>query len=113
MIPDNNPGCRIFRQWLFINLILMGFMALSAAAEDSVTLAESARPVVDRLGLVEAPAPVRERADWRQPERIVVRGVEEKRGGKGEYLAVDFEVLLSDAAGGEVASDLHQFFLRV
>jgi phosphoglycerate dehydrogenase-like enzyme len=74
MVSDNNPGCRIFRQSFFIYLISCVFLALPAAAEDSATLTDSARATVDRLGLVEAPAPVRERADWRRPARIVVRG---------------------------------------
>ncbi len=46
-------------------------------------------------------------------ERIELKGIERKAGSKGDYFAVDFEVELTDDRGGRVATDLHQFFLRV
>jgi len=46
-------------------------------------------------------------------ENLLVKNVEQKAGGKGDYFAVDFEVALMDDQGGKVATDAHQFFLRV
>jgi hypothetical protein len=46
-------------------------------------------------------------------EKLLIRNIEEKTGSKGDYFAVDFEVVLMDGQGGKVATDAHQFFLRV
>jgi len=46
-------------------------------------------------------------------ERLSLKQVEEKAGSKGNYFAADFEVVLLDAGGKILASDLHQFFMRV
>ena len=45
--------------------------------------------------------------------RIEPRNIEEKAGKKGNYFAVDLEALVTDEDGGRVASDIHQFFLRI
>jgi hypothetical protein len=46
-------------------------------------------------------------------EEFALRNIEEKSGKKGKYLVTDFEVALMDAGGEQVASDLHQFFLKI
>jgi phosphoglycerate dehydrogenase-like enzyme len=52
-------------------LLLSTALALPANSADWVTDAETAA-LIQRLGLIESPAPVRERAGWRKPERILV-----------------------------------------
>ena len=52
-------------------LLLATALALPANSADWVTDAETAA-LIQRLGLIESPAPVRERAGWRKPERILV-----------------------------------------
>lgn len=42
-----------------------------------------------------------------------VKSVVEKTGSLGNYYAVDFEVVITDGKSEELASDIHQFFLRV
>jgi phosphoglycerate dehydrogenase-like enzyme len=55
--------------WLGAGLLLAGV----AAADGSVPAdAASAKALVEHLGLVEAPAPVRERAGWAPPRKILV-----------------------------------------
>ena len=46
-------------------------------------------------------------------EKLEIRNIEEKVGGKGKYFVVDFEVELMNEDGIKVASDLHQFFLKI
>ncbi len=48
---------------------------------------------------------------WR--ETLSVKNIEEKTGKKGNYFAVDFEMILTDDGGAKIASDVHQFFLKV
>jgi phosphoglycerate dehydrogenase-like enzyme len=52
-------------------LFLAALLATPAGASDWVTDPETAA-VIDRLGLVESATPVRERAGWKKPERILV-----------------------------------------
>jgi phosphoglycerate dehydrogenase-like enzyme len=73
MNSDNPNGRARFRRWCSVLLLFSGLSAGLALADVSASLAEEARPVVERLGLREAPEPVRERPEWRKPERIVVR----------------------------------------
>jgi len=46
-------------------------------------------------------------------EKLSIRTPEAKRGKKGDYWAVDFEVSLMDAEDRPLATDVHQFFMRV
>src|SRR5690606_38387145 len=64
-------------------------LALIACALCPVTTAladdaESIRKLIADLGLREAPAPVRERPDWRPPKKIVVLGAAGPPGGDPE-----------------------------
>jgi len=53
------------------------------------------------------------RMDQKYFGKIGVKNVVEKKGKMGEYFAVDFEILVSNEKGEKVASDVHQFFLRI
>jgi len=46
-------------------------------------------------------------------EKLELRKLEDKAGKKGNYMVVDFEVILMDEQGARVASDIHQFFLKI
>ncbi len=45
--------------------------------------------------------------------RIEAREIKEKQGKKGNYLVRDLDLILENTHGHKVASDLHQFFLRI
>lgn len=64
-IPDTRALCVA----LTVLLLTMHGGSVVAAEQDPAA-------VIEALGLIEAPAPVRERVDWRPPERIVVRADE-------------------------------------
>ncbi len=53
------------------------------------------------------------RMDQRYLGKMEAKNIVEKRGTMGEYFAVDFEILVNNEKGEKVASDLHQFFLRI
>ncbi len=44
--------------------------------------------------------------------KMGVKSIEEKKGKKGEYFSVDFEIIVCDDKGATVASDIHKFFLK-
>jgi hypothetical protein len=46
-------------------------------------------------------------------EKLEMRNVKEKVGRKGKYLVVDLELVLMNENDVTVASDLHQFFLKM
>lgn len=75
MNPFRNPGMWIRRYTLFSILCLM---LPSNPALSGEPLAESARPVIERLGLVESDSAVAERPGWKKPERIIVRALPER-----------------------------------
>ncbi len=52
----------------FLVLCILGIAPALAATDE-----ELAAQLIERLGLIEAPQPVRERAGWKKPQRIVVR----------------------------------------
>jgi phosphoglycerate dehydrogenase-like enzyme len=57
-----------------VALLLVLDLAVPAAAwADAAVTPESTAALVQRLGLIEAPAPVRERAGWVRPKAILVR----------------------------------------
>ncbi len=68
--------------------------------------------VIHTTSKVELFAPFRLGAG-RFRESLAVRNIEEKAGRKGRYFAVDFEIVLVDGDGVKVASDVHQFFLKI
>jgi len=45
--------------------------------------------------------------------KLEIKKIEDKVGRKGEYLVIDLEVVVLDVHGVKVASDVHQFFLRI
>ncbi len=53
------------------------------------------------------------RMDQKYFGKMEMKNVVEKKGKMGEYFAVDFEILVSKGKGEKVASDLHQFFLKI
>src|SRR5215213_2151132 len=56
-------------------LALTFIMALPSARADSTASTEPIDALITRLGLVEAPTPVRERAGWAPPKLVLVRAL--------------------------------------
>jgi phosphoglycerate dehydrogenase-like enzyme len=72
LLPPPNQIKHLIRvQFLWTAALAVGCAAPGAAQED---VAEETRIMIDRLGLVEAGQPVRERPGWRVPQRILVAG---------------------------------------
>lgn len=53
------------------------------------------------------------RIDRKYTGKMTVARVEAKSGSLGDYFASDFEVVVLNEKGNWVASDLHQFFMRI
>ena len=84
-------------------LLLAATPALPANSADWVTDAETAA-IIERLGLIESPAPVRERAGWRKPERILVVQYDPARIEWLQQAVPDVKLVAVDSVAAAVAA---------
>ena len=84
-------------------LLLAATLALPANSADWVTDAETAA-IIQRLGLIESPAPVRERAGWRKPERILVVQYDPARIEWLQQAVPDVKLVAVDSVAAAVAA---------
>ena len=89
-------------------LVLAAFGALSsssAGADDAApATAEATRALVARLGLEESATPVRERAGWRRPRRILVWNLEPRWLPAIEAAAPGVEIVTAGDMAGAVTA---------
>lgn len=89
-------------------LVLAAFGALSsssAGADDAApATAEATRALVARLGLEESATPVRERAGWRRPRRILVWNLEPRLLPAIEAAAPGVEIVTAGDMAGAVTA---------
>lgn len=89
-------------------LVLLAFGALSsssAGADDAApATAETTRALVARLGLEESATPVRERAGWRRPRRILVWNLEPRLLPAIEAAAPGVEIVTAGDMAGAVTA---------
>ena len=86
--------------------MLVWFFCLIMAAGPAVPgedLAASARPVIQRLELVESDTPVSERPGWQKPERIIVRALPERLDWL-QAAAPGVELVLAESVDDAVAA---------
>jgi phosphoglycerate dehydrogenase-like enzyme len=83
-------------------LTLAGFPAVGRADAPAQTPSDVAM-LVQRLGLEESPAPVRERPGWRKPRKIIVWNVAPAAGPALQAAAPGVELLLAKDAAEAVA----------
>jgi phosphoglycerate dehydrogenase-like enzyme len=84
-------------------LLLAATLASPANSADWVTDAETAA-IIERLGLIESPAPVRERAGWRKPERILVVQYDPARIEWLQQAVPDVKLVAVDSVAAAVAA---------
>jgi phosphoglycerate dehydrogenase-like enzyme len=89
--------------FLAATLLLATTLALPANSADWVTDAETAA-IIQRLGLIESPAPVRERAGWRKPERILVVQYDPARIEWLQQAVPDVKLVAVDSVAAAVAA---------
>jgi phosphoglycerate dehydrogenase-like enzyme len=90
--------------------VVLGICAVSPLCASAAETAESPAAVIARLRLTEAPAPVRERADWRPPRKIVLLAYDERTAAERDGLAsvvpgAQFIVARNRAAAITAAAD--------
>ena len=89
-------------------LVLAAFGALSsssAGADDAApATAEATRALVARLGLEESATPVRERAGWRRPRRVLVWNLEPRLLPAIEAAAPGVEIVTAGDIAGAVTA---------
>lgn len=84
-------------------VVLAGLPRTADAAEAPATDPEVAR-LIERLGLVESPQPVRERAGWRVPERVIVADFEPGRVAWLAGAAPGVELVPADSVAAAAAA---------
>ena len=94
------PLSRIFTCLALITLA--GFPGVGRADSPAQTRSDVAT-LVQRLGLEESPAPVRERPGWRKPQKIIVWNVAPEAGPALQAAAPGVELLLAKDAAEAVA----------
>ena len=87
-------------------LLAFGAMASSTASADDAApaTAEATRALVERLGLEESATPVRERAGWRRPRRILVWNLEPRLLPAIEAAAPGVEIVTAGDMAGAVTA---------
>ena len=99
MAPIFRAGAGLVQALLFWACV--GVPAAAADAPASVDPATAA--LIERLGLVKAEAPVRERPGWRKPQRILVWNLAPQLAASLQAAAPGVELLLADDAAQAVA----------
>lgn len=85
-------------------LLACGTTASSIARADDAATAEATRALVARLGLEESATPVRERAGWRRPRRILVWNLEPRLLPAIEAAAPGVEIVTAGDMTGAVTA---------
>jgi phosphoglycerate dehydrogenase-like enzyme len=83
-------ACKHSRRTIFFRLFvpaLIGVCAMSLQNACAAEEPESAAAVIARLRLMEAPTPVRQRRDWRPPQKIVLLAYSVQFAGERDALA--------------------------
>ncbi|RPI12782.1 MAG: D-2-hydroxyacid dehydrogenase [Lysobacterales bacterium] len=87
-------------------LLLAGLLAgasLPTRADEARAASPSVAALVERLGLVEAPAPVRERPGWQRPAKVLIWNLEPARVPALRAAVPGVELLLADDMAAALA----------
>ena len=88
---------------LCLALLVLGPASAGLAADGSAPAASAVAPLIERLGLEESAAPVRERAGWQRPKKVLVWNLAPQLLPALQAAAPGVELLLAGSAAEAVA----------